>query len=420
MDPRATLNGTDVPRIGSRTQGSAYVAPRPKLGDMPFGAGVSMATKRRTPGAGAVRQLPSGRWQARFRGPDGIMRPAPVTFDTKLDAGAWLQGQAQDVERGTWAPAEGRPTSTTTLKDYSSTWLASRDLKPRTRLLYRNLLDAVILPDLGDARLDRISPTTVRNWYATLDESTPTRRAHAYSLLRAIYTTAVSDDLVPTNPCRIRGAGKAKKAHTTRIASLAELEVIVEALPTRYRPMALLAAWCSLRFGELAELRRDDVHLDSRTIRVERAVTSRDGQVFVGDPKSDAGKRTVSIPPHLLPVLEEHLRAQVGSGADALLFPAVRGGHLAPTTFHTPWSNAREKAKRPDLRFHDLRHTGATLAAATGATLAELMTRLGHSTPQAAMVYQHAAADRDRAIAEALSGFASAKVVPLRSVGRGA
>jgi integrase len=411
--------------------------------------GVSMATKRRPAGAGTTRQLPSGRWQARFRGPDGVMRPAPVTFDTKLDAGAWLNGQAQDVERGTWAPAEGGlATSTTTLKDYSATWLASRDLKPRTRLLYRNLLDAVILPDLGDARLDRISPTTVRNWYATLDESTPTRRAHAYSLLRAIYTTAVSDDLVPTNPCRIRGAGKAKKAHTTRVASLAELEVIVEALPVRYRPMVLLAAWCSLRFGELAELRRGDVDLGQRdgqcphcwrpltepgaqtcprphsgarhgTIRVERAVTTRDGQVFVGDPKSDAGKRTVAIPPHLVPVLEEHLRAHVDEGADALLFPAVRGGHLAPTTFHTPWSKAREKAKRPDLRFHDLRHTGATLAAATGATLAELMTRLGHSTPQAAMVYQHAAADRDRAIAEALSGFADAKVVPLRAVRRG-
>ncbi len=69
---------------------------------------------------------------------------------------------------------------------------------------------------------------------------------------------------------------------------------------------------------------------------------------------------------------------------------------------------ARHKAGRPDLRFHDLRHTGAVLAAATGATLAELMARLGHSTPAAAMRYQHASADRDRAIAEKLSGLATA------------
>lgn len=379
-----------------------------------------MSSKRRPAGAGTTRQLPSGRWQARFRGEDGVMRPAPVTFDTRLDATAWLKAQAGDVQRGTWAPAEARATSTTTVKDYSATWLASRELKPRTRMLYRSLLDALVLPDLGDARLDRVSPTTVRNWYATLDPGTPTRRAHAYSLLRSIFTTAVSDDLVPTNPCRIRGAGSSRKVHRTRVASLAELELMVEAMPARLQPTVLLAAWCGLRFGELAELRRGDVDLDARVLRVERGVTSRDGQVFIGDPKSEAGRRVVSIPPHLVPVLDAHLDQHVPPAPDALLFPAQRGGNLAPTTLYGPWAKAREAAGRPDLRFHDLRHTGATLAAATGATLADLMGRLGHSTPAAALRYQHAAADRDRAIAEALSGFATDNVVPLRRVGGGA
>jgi integrase len=382
--------------------------------------GAYVVARKREAGSGALRKLPSGRWQARFRGPDGVMRPAPVTFDTKLDANAWLRGQGDDVQTGTWAPADKTAaTGSTTLRDYAGTWLSSRELKPRTRLLYRELLDDLILPDLGDARLERITPTTVRNWYATLDPATPTRRAHAYSLLRSIYTTAVSDDLVPTNPCRIRGAGASKKAHQTKVATLGELEVIVQAMPGRYRPMVLLAAWCGLRFGELAELRRRDVDLDARTVRVERAVTSRDGQVFVGDPKSQAGRRTVSLPPHLVPVVEQHL-GHCDAGSEALLFPAHHGGHLAPTTLHPHWAKARTAAGRPDLRFHDLRHTGATLAAATGATLADLMQRLGHSTSAAAMRYQHAAADRDRAIAEALSGFADAKVVPLRSVARGA
>jgi integrase len=406
MDRRATLVARAVPRSGSRKTGCDVTG---------------RATRKREAGSGALRKLPSGRWQARFRGPDGVMRPAPVTFDTKLDAGAWLKAQGEDVAAGTWAPADkATPTGSTTLKDYAASWLASRELKPRTRLLYRGLLDDLILPDLGDARLERITPTTVRNWYATLNADTPTRRAHAYSLLRSIYTTAVSDDLVPANPCRIRGAGASKRTGSTKVATLGELEVIVATMPARYRAMVLLAAWCGLRFGELAELRRTDVDLDTRLVRVERAVTSRDGHVFVGDPKSEAGRRAVSLPPHLVAVLEEHLRDHTKPAADALLFPAGHGGHLAPTTLHGPWSKARAAAGRPDLRFHDLRHTGATLAAATGATLAELMTRLGHSTPAAALLYQHAAADRDRAIAEALSGFASAKVVPLRSVGRGA
>jgi hypothetical protein len=76
---------------------------------------------------------------------------------------------------------------------------------------------------------------------------------------------------------------------------------------------------------------------------------------------------------------------------DALLFPADHGGNLATSTLNRHWHKAREAAGRPDLRWHDLRHTGAVLAAQTGATLAELMGRLGHSTPQAALRYQHAA-----------------------------
>jgi integrase len=344
-----------------------------------------------------------------------LLRPAPGTFDTKLDAGAWLKREAADVERGLWSPPEQRVSSPRqSVREYAAAWVETRELKPRTRFEYRALLDKLILPALGDVPLDRLKPTTVRNWYATLDPSTPTRRAHAYSLLRAIMTTAVSDELRSDNPCRIRGAGAAKKRHHTRIASLADLETIVAALPPRYRPMALLAAWCGLRFGELAELRRGDVDLERGVLRVQRGVTRTAGAVHVGDPKSDAGKRPVSIPPHLLPILVDHLVESVDLDPGALLFPGRGGQHMAPSSLYRVWYPAREAAGRPDLHFHDLRHTGATLAAATGATLAELMARLGHSTSAAALRYQHAAADRDQAIAEALSGFATAKVVALR------
>jgi integrase len=116
--------------------------------------------------------------------------------------------------------------------------------------------------------------------------------------------------------------------------------------------------------------------------------------------------RDVNIPPHVLPAIERHL-TKVGKDADALLFPAKDGvSHLQPSTLYRHWYKARAKAGRDDLRFHDLRHSGATLAAQTGATLAELMERLGHSTPQAALRYQHAAQGRDKSIAAALSKLA--------------
>jgi integrase len=103
-----------------------------------------------------------------------------------------------------------------------------------------------------------------------------------------------------------------------------------------------------------------------------------------------------------------HLAKHVGKSADSRLFPAKSGDHFQPSTFQRHFYRGRNKAKRPDLRLHDCRHTGAVLAAQTGATLAELMARLGTSRafdPQAVMRYQHAAQVRDKAIARALSSL---------------
>jgi integrase len=359
--------------------------------------------KRREFGAGAVRQLPSGRWQARYRDDTGVMRSAPTTFDTKLDAGAWLDSQdPDDVEELRADPP---------LRDYAQGWLAGRELKPRTRESYRLLLDRQVLPVLGQTKMGRLTPVAVRAWHAGLDPSKATTRSHAYLLLHAICATAVDDELLASNPCRVRGAGQVKTTHTTKVATLPELAVMTEAMPARFKMMVLLAAWCGLRYGELTELRRADI--DGDGVRVERGVVRVGGQFVVGDPKSAAGRRVVRLPPHLTPLLADHLGHHVGAGPDALLFPAQHGGHLAPSAFYRAWYPAREAAGRPDLRFHDLRHTGATLAAATGATLRDLMARLGHSTPAASLRYQHTIEDRDRAIAEALSGFAEAGAVTL-------
>ena len=96
--------------------------------------------------------------------------------------------------------------------------------------------------------------------------------------------------------------------------------------------------------------------------------------------------KQVSAPwPHLVPALQAHMARHVDPEPNALLFPAQHGGHLAPASLYRQFHKARKVAGRDDLRFHDLRHSGAVLAAATGATLAELMARLGHSTPAAAM-----------------------------------
>ena len=369
---------------------------------------------------GNVRRLPSGRYQARYTGPDGATYTGrspegrALTFDSKQYADAYLSRVDADIQAGKWvspdAPRAPRPV---TLAAYAAIWLEGRDLSPSTRLLYSNVLTHV-LPALGGEAVTAITPAAVREWHAKLrGETGPTMRAHAYSLLRTIMNTALADDLIPANPCRVRGAGNVKRARQVHEVSLADLETITGAIPARYRLMVLLAAWCALRFGELTELRRSDIDVKNAVIRVRRGVVRGDGGRTVKGPKSEAGKRPVNIPPHLMPAVKAHLAGHVAASRDALIFPAAAGGHMAPSALYAVYHPAREAAGRPDLRFHDLRHTGAVLAAATGATLAELMARLGHSTVDAAMAYQHASQDRDKVIAAALSGLAAGNVTPI-------
>ena len=360
---------------------------------------------------GQITRLPSKRYRARYTGPDQIRHNAPYTFQTREDSEAWLAAERKLLSTGDWTPpalrARGGHAVPTTLADYAASWLKRRDLKPRTRAHYAKLLDNQILPVLGDKPLSAVTPRIVADWHHDLDPKKPTLRAHAYGLLKAIYTTATAEDEVIANPCRIRGAGSSRRAVRIRPATLAELEKLVFAMPARYKAMTLLASWCGLRFGELTELRRKDLDLKNGILHVRRGVVRADGNTYVHSPKSSASYRDVAIPPHLVPVLKAHRDEHAAWTADGLLFPASDGkSNLAPSTLYRAFYPARAKAGRPDLRWHDLRHTGAVLAASTGASLAELMARLGHSTPGAALRYQHAAADRDRAIAEALSALA--------------
>jgi integrase len=168
----------------------------------------------------------------------------------------------------------------------------------------------------------------------------------------------------------------------------------------------LLAAWCSLRQGELVELRRRDVNLAAGTVHVERAVVRVKGTQQVGPPKSRAGVRTVNIPPHLMPLVTDHLARFAQHGPDGLLFPSTSGKQPQSSSIYKWFTKAREDIGRPDIRLHDLRHSGATMSAQSGATMADLMSRLGHSSPRAAMLYQHAAEDRDKMLAARLSAMA--------------
>lgn len=353
---------------------------------------------------GNVRKLPSGRWQARYKTDDGRTHRAPATFLTRGEAERWLAATQTDLARGDDV-TEARPDQRFGV--YARWWLTHRpSLKTSTTELYDWLLTKYVLPDLEAVWLSKVTPALIRQWHAEVSARapvTPTRQA--YSLVRAIFSTAVTDGLLKTNPCTVAGAGNSG-APVRRIPSLDEVEAVAAAVPTRYAALVLTAAWTGARWGELTALSRDRLDLDSGVMCIDRQFVQLRGSKLLEDtPKSEAGVRTVHLPPHLIPLLRGHLDAHVPAGCD-LVFPNSLGRPVSRNSFRSVWVLAREKAGQPSLRFHDLRHFGNTLAAATGASTRELMARMGHSTLQAALIYQHATADRDRAIAEALSAFA--------------
>jgi integrase len=361
-----------------------------------------MPKKRRF---GRVRKLPSGRFQARYQDPNGVDRPAPQTFATKTDADRWLNKIEADILSGEWRnPDAGR----IALGAYLTTWIDHRtNLRPRTVQLYRWLYKRYLEQTFSGVMIADITPGLVRAWRAELvaGGTTSTMIAKAYRLLHAVLNTALDDELIRRNPCRIRGAGE---AHTPErpVATVAQVLDLAGRVPARFRALVLLAAFTGLRYGELAALRRADLGPDLAIVTVRATlVTLTDGTTLFGPPKSGAGRRTVTVPEAIREDLRLHLRDYVADDPNALIFTGAKGAVLRRSGFQTQsrWTQSVAQAGLPGFHFHDLRHTGNTLAAGTGASLADLMARMGHGSARAAMIYQHAIRQRDTMIADALS-----------------
>ncbi|MFE6425802.1 MULTISPECIES: tyrosine-type recombinase/integrase [Streptomyces] len=350
---------------------------------------------------GAIRKLPSGRYQARYPGPDGVMRPAPFTFETTADADDWLAEKQTEIRRGEWRdPVAGA----VSFRVYAEKWVEERELAPLTQDLYRYLLDKHLFA-FADLDLDEITAPRVREWRAERLRLTgaKTITAKAYRLLKAIMETAVDDELITRNPCRIKGAGK-EKAAERRIATVAQVDALADAVGMRWRLMVYLGAYGPLRPEELAGLRRQDVDLDHLRLRVRLAEPERmNGRRVQGDTKSEAGTRTVILPAFLRRELRWHLESYAEPGPDGLLFVGEKGAPFRRSTFGRKWRKARDVVGMPEgFRFYDLRHIGHTLSTRSGATLKDTMVRAGQSSEKAALIYQQSDEERQEEVAAGL------------------
>ncbi|OUC84317.1 tyrosine-type recombinase/integrase [Streptosporangium minutum] len=410
---------------------------------------------------GNIRQLPPGRFQASYLGPDGRRRMAPETYERKGDAERALTLIEARMISGEWTdPDRGK----IKLQDYAETWISQRPgLRPRTLDLYRWLLKKHVTPYLGNAAVGKLSTAMIRQWRADLlgNGVSVSVAAKAYRLLRAVLMTAAEEDhILSHNPCRIRGAGDehAQERPVLTVAQVFELADLVGRRPVgnvrklkdnayrlrfqrhgemrthpevfttradaeralwkmgtdgradrthdrRFRALVLLATFASLRWGEVSALRRSDIDLGAGTVRIRVAFVERStGGLVLGPPKSKAGRRTVGIPQAIVQALREHIATYVQDDPGALVFPGAKGGPLRRSGFNTRtrWVGVVKEMGVPGLHFHDLRHTGNMLAAESGVGLKDLMARMGHDNVRAAMIYQHAVRGADKAITDAI------------------
>ncbi|MGQ0845557.1 MAG: tyrosine-type recombinase/integrase [Sporichthyaceae bacterium] len=366
---------------------------------------------------GSIRQRGPKRFQARYSGPDGRTYTArtpggAATFQSKADANGALARVRVEIEAGTWRSPDDITTleaeetvEPVTFAEYATTWLAERQLADRTRVEYRRTFENRLKPTFGAMPLGSITRASVRTWHAKqVAEGKPTAAAHAFALLRTIMATAVDDELIPgPNPARIRAATSVQRAKEPIPLTKEQVRAIADEVPARYKVAVLLGAYCSLRYGEIAGLQRQDVADEGRTIRIRRAAFRVDGELRLKQPKTRAGIGDVAVPGSVAAALVEHLDEWTAEATESPVFPAAStGGILSHDMLRKVFRRAAKACGRPDATLHLLRHSGQTWSAEAGASLPVLMARARQVSPQAALKYLHQADGAQRALADKL------------------
>jgi integrase len=357
---------------------------------------------------GTIRRLPSGRYQARYHDPDGVRRAADDTFATKTAAQDWLTLKEAELLEGEWVDPDA---GAVFVADYAATWIEERPgLRPKTVLIYTGLLRCHIAPHFEHVTAAEVTLARVRRWRRKLLDSgvSEVTAAKAYRLLRAVFNTALDDGLIRRNPCRIKGAGT-EHSPERPVLTVIQVYALADAVGLRYRALILLAAFTSLRWGELAALRPGDIDLDARTVRVTRQLYYHGAGHSFGPPKSRAGVRDVDFPELIVPDLREHMDWLPSSAA--LVFASSTGSPLSHSNFRQRiWLPTLAAVGLEGFHLHDLRHTGNQLTANAGANPRELMARMGHDSERAALVYLHSSRERQRALADAVGEAARAEL----------
>ncbi|MBD3689889.1 site-specific integrase [Nanchangia anserum] len=364
---------------------------------------------------GSIVATRQGRYEASHADPERPGKRRYKTFTRKRDAESWLAAQRVLIERGEWqAPGKPAKNRRVSVLEYSKQWLNDLEAAGRsanTLRTYGTLLRVHILPTFGDTALKAVNEDDIRAWLQSFPRERARTRVNAYNVFRSLLSAAVDAGLLERVPRPVKGATAAPplnedaRAARERIASPEQVDAIAARMPDRLAIAVYLAAWCGLRYGEVAGLERRDVDMAAGVVKVRRAV-KRDprGALVVGPPKSERSRRDVPIPPRIRDTLAAHMSQHVGQGARALVVSSATGTHLSNRTLLHAYRPAVDAvAGLKGFGFHQLRATCASQLMATGATPVEIMAILGHSDWSTSLLYQRTPRERLAAAMERLS-----------------
>lgn len=398
------------------------------MGQGPFEAAGSMNINKRIYANGRVR------WRARYPDPTrGGKKQVERLFETKREAEKWLTSQRAAIQRGEHVdPKDNQRLVKEVAAAWQGTWL---DLEPKTKAGYRAILNRHVIPRWGEVRIGAVTPEAIQKWIndlAVIREPNTVRRV--YSVLRAVLKVAVERRYLLTNPCDAVKLPRSTAAAVDQrvILSPDEVAALAKAITPHFRLLIYAAAYTGLRAGELGALRRRDVDLLHGTLTVERGLKDVSGLLIFGPTKTAKARRVV-LPSFLNAMFLHHLDSMDG-GPDALVFRSPDGGTLRHGNFYgrhfKPTVKRRycigcdaavrvEDAKcmacaggdlryvlppeKHSLRFHDLRHTCASMLIAAGAHPKAIQEHLGHADIQTTFnVYGHLLPSAQEALGAAL------------------
>lgn len=370
-----------------------------------------------------------GPWQGRFRDPIDKRKWHEKSYPTKREAENWLQNHQGNMLRNEWVDPRQteRPFS-----EVIAAWKESWDgrLSPTTARRYDSILDKYLLPEFGGAPVGRIDHGAVQRYIDRLasmtgdDAPAPGTVRNVYAVLRTAMARAVRLGWIKVNPCNQVDLPRARREEMLFLTA-DEVRAVAEKVDEHYRVLIYTAAYTGLRAGELAGLQRQDVDLLRGVIHVRRALKDINGHLELGPVKTEKSRRTVTLPPSIRKLLDEHLRGTSG-GPESWVFTMKGGGPLRMALVYNRYFRRavagytlRGKqvpgalpAAKHALRWHDLRHTCASLSINAGAHPLLVSKMLGHSSVQITLDrYSHLFPDVAEALAEKLdAAFVSAQV----------